>query len=232
LECRATEDLQSICRRPKSILIKPYDTITHDTYAFPPRLSKESCLFPSLITHNTPLKLALLIRALEHVQNVAPPNQVVNLLGRKTALLEQALQPRELLLNVSSVRLALLSDLAVVLSILLLSTTNGLLKLLLRLGAARFQSAHDIVDRGDGAGESVETAAGDAEGAGFVVQERDEVGFAAAGGVGDCFGGAGRVVLDGRVGLDAGFLRGGFGVGGFAVDFGDEDVGLRGERGC
>ena len=179
-----------------------------------------------------PLKLALLIRALEHVQNVAPPNQIVNLLSRKTALLEQALQPRELLLHISSVRLALLSNLAVVLSILLLSTTNGLLKLLLRLGAARFQSAHDIVDRGDGAGESVETAAGDAEGAGFVVQERDEVGFAAAGGVGDCFGGAGRVVLDGRVGLDAGFLRGGFGVGGFAVDFGDEDVGLRGERGC
>ena len=178
-----------------------------------------------------PLKLALLIRALEHVQNVAPPDQVVNLLSGKTTLLEQALQPRELLLHVSSVRLALLSNLAIVLSILLLSGTNSLLELLLGLGATGFQRAHDIVDRGDRAGESIETAAGDTEGAGLFVQERNEVGFAAAGGVGECFGGAGGVVLDGRVGLDAGFLRGGFGVRRFAVDFGDEDVGLRGEGG-
>lgn len=195
-------------------------------HSFP---NEKPCQTSPHLTYITPLKLALLSRALEHIQNVAPPNQIINLLSRKTALLKQALQPREFLLNIPRVRLALLSDLAVVLSILVLGSTNSLLELLLRLGAASLQRSHDVVERRDSAGQSVETAAGDAEGAGLVVQEGDEVGFAAAGGVGDCFGGAGGVVLDGWVGLDAGFLRGGFGVGGFAVDFGDEDVGLGGE---
>ena len=178
-----------------------------------------------------PLELALLRRTLEHVQDVAPPDQVVNLLGGKTTLLEQALESGELLLNVTRVLLALLGDLAVVLGVLLLGAANSLLKCLLRCGAAGAERAHDLVDGGDSAGKSIESAASDAEGTGFFVQERNEVGFAAAGGVGECFGGAGGVVLDGRVGLDAGFLRGGFGVGCFAVDFGDENVGLRGEVG-
>lgn len=157
------------------------------------------CQSPSSITEIHPLKLGLLVRALEHIQNVAPPDQIVNLLSGQTTLLEQALQPGELLLNVARVLLALFGNLAVVLSVLLLRATNSLLELLLRLGAAGAQSGNDIVERRDGAGNSVETAAGDAEGAGLVVQERDEVGFAAAGGVGDCFRGAGGVVLDGRV---------------------------------
>jgi len=98
------------------------------------------------------LELALLLRSLEHVQDVAPPDQVVNLLSRKATLLEQALQPRELLLNIARVLLALLSDLAVVLSVLLLSAANGLLKLLLRFGAAAAQRADDLVEGRDGAG--------------------------------------------------------------------------------
>lgn len=185
-----------------------------------------------LINHsNFPLKLTLLVRALEHIQDVAPPNQVVNLLSRKTTLLEQALQPGELLLDIARVLLALLSDLAVVLSVLLLGAANGLRKLLLGLGPASLQSTHDGVQRGNCAGESVKTASSDAEGAGLFVQERDKVGLATARVVRDCFGGASRVVLDSRVGLDTGFLRGGFGVGSFAVDLGDEDVGLGGEVG-
>ena len=178
-----------------------------------------------------PLKLALLSRALEHIQNVAPPNQIINLLSRKTALLEQALHPGEFLLNVARVLRALLSDLAVVLGVLLLGATNSLRELLLRLGTAGLQSTHDGVERGDCAGESVETATSDAEGTGLLVQEGDEVGLAAARVVRDRLGGASRVVLDGRVRLDTGFLCGGFGVGSFAVDLGDEDVGLGGEVG-
>lgn len=179
----------------------------------------------------TNLKLSLTLITLEHIQNVAPPDQIVNLLSRKSALLEQALQPRELLLHVSRVLLALLGNLAVVLGILLLGAANSLRELLLRFGAAAAQRADNLVERGNRAGEGVQTAACDAEGAGFLVQEGDEVGFRAARVVGNCFGGAGWVVLDGRVGLDAGFLCGGLSVGGFAVDFGDEDVGLRSEIG-
>jgi hypothetical protein len=178
-----------------------------------------------------PLKLALALITLEHVQNVAPPDQIINLLSSETTLLQQALQPRKLLLNISRVLLALLSNLAIVLSILVLSTSNSLLKLLLRLRTTTLQRAHNLVQRRDRASQSVETTARDAESASLFVQEGYEVGFAAARGVGDCFARAGGVVFDGRVGFDAGFLRGGFGVGGFAVDFGDEDVGLGGEVG-
>jgi hypothetical protein len=202
-------------------------SITHDTYAFLTSLSTDSPV--SSIRHDIPLKLTLLLRALEDIKNVAPPDQIIDLLSSKTALLKQALKSRELLLNVPRVLLALLSNLAVVLSILLLSATHSFLKLFLRLSTTSLQSANNIVQRRNRASDGIETTACHAERAGFVVQEGHEVGFAAAGGVRDCFGGAGRVVFDCRVGFHSCGLRDGFGVGRFAVDFGDEDGGLGGE---
>jgi hypothetical protein len=182
----------------------------------------------SVKSHNLKLILAR-VGALEHVQDVAPPGEVVNLLSGKTTLLQQALQPGDLLLNVARVLLALLGDLAVVLGVLVLGAADGLLELLLGLSTAGAQSADDRVERGDGTGNSIESTACNTESTGLVVQEGDEVGLAATAGVGDSLGGAGRVVLDGRVGLDAGGLGDGFGVRGLAVDFGDEDLGFGGE---
>jgi hypothetical protein len=181
------------------------------------------------ICNVSPLKLTLLLRTLEDIKNVAPPDEIINLLSSKATLLEQTLQSRELLLNIPRVLLALLSNLAIVLSILLLSATNSFLKLLLRLSTTSLQSADNVVQRRDRASNGVKTTTCNTESAGFVVQEGHEVGFAAAGVVGDCFGRAGGVVFDCRVGFHSCGLRDGFGVGRFAVDLGDEDGGLGGE---
>ena len=46
------KDSQSVYQCRNYVIIKPYDTITHDTYAFPPRLSQKGVMPIPLVFHS------------------------------------------------------------------------------------------------------------------------------------------------------------------------------------
>ena len=78
----------------------------------------------------------------------------------------------------------------------------------------------------DGAALGVEAAAGEAVGAGLLVEEVDELLLGPAAGVGLALGRALGEELDGRVGSDALLAGSRLAVLGLRINLGDDDVGL------
>lgn len=176
------------------------------------------------------LFLGLCFLALEDLQDVAPADQVIQLLRRKVALGDQALQPRQLLGNIVGILLHLLANLVVVLCILVLRLASLLVELVVCLvTTVRSDGLHSGVEAGNDAGCGIEETACRAVGAGLLVDEGDEVGFRAAARVGFAVLGSLGEELDRGVRLDAVALGGGFGGFTFAVDEADGDVGFGGE---
>jgi hypothetical protein len=171
----------------------------------------------------------MLLRAQKLPQNIAPANQIIQLLLRQTPLPNQPLQPLQLLLRVTRILPRLLKHLRVVLRILILQRARQLLRLLRAIAIRARKLLHDAVERLDGAACGIETAAGRAVRAGVGVEEVDKVLLCAAAVVGERFGAALGEVLDCGVRGDALGCGEGLCIFGFGVDFGDEDGGLGGE---
>jgi len=172
------------------------------------------------------LQLALLLLAQEPPEDVAPAHEVIELLRRKVALADQALEPLELLLGVSLVRGGLLEDLGVVLGVLVLESVGQLLRLLSAISICALELLNNGVEGFDGSAGRVKTAANSAVGASVGVEEVDEVLLGAATLVWESLGTALLEVLDGGVGLDALLGCEGLGVLGFGVDLGNQNAGL------
>jgi hypothetical protein len=175
------------------------------------------------------LQLALLLEAQELPQDVAPAGQVIELLGRQVALSNQALEPLELLLGILFVCTNFREDLSVVLRVLVLEGSSQLQRLLGTVAVCAVKLLDDGVESFDGAAGGVKTAADSAVGASIGVQELDKVLLGAAALVGESLGAALLEVLDCGVGLDALLGCEGFGVLGFGIDLGDQDIRLTGE---
>jgi hypothetical protein len=144
----------------------------------------------------------------------------------EVALANQALQTLELLLSIAFVGAALLEDLDVVLSVLVVEGSSRFLCLLQAVSVGILELGGDGVESFDGAAGDVETAADGAVRAGVSVDELDEVLLGAGTLVRERLGGALLEVLDGGVGLDALLFGDGLAVGRFGVDLRDQDAGL------
>jgi hypothetical protein len=172
------------------------------------------------------LQLALLLLAQEPPEDVAPAHEVIELLRRKVALADQALEPLELLLGVSLVRGGLLEDPGVVLGVLVLECVGQLLCLLSAISICALKLLDNGVEGLDGSASSVKTATNSAVGASVGVEELDEVLLRAAALVWESLGATLLEVLDSGVRLNALLGCEGLGVLGFGVDLGDQDAGL------
>ena len=120
------------------------------------------------------LQLALVISAQKLPQNVAPADQVIELLRGEVALADQALQTLGLLLGVVLVGANLLEDLDVVLGILVLQGRSESCGLLNTIAISRLELLDDGVESLDGATGGIETTADGAVGTGVLVEVLDE----------------------------------------------------------
>ena len=146
------------------------------------------------------LALLLLIANREELgKDVAPADQVVELLGCEIALCDQALQTRVLLLGITRVRANLLGDLDVVVRVLVLETFRSLLDLVVSGSVGTLGVGNNGVESFDGTTESVEATANSTVCASVRVEELDEVALAAGTLVWKRLGGALLEVLDGGV---------------------------------
>ena len=172
------------------------------------------------------LQLALVVSTQELLEDVAPADQIVELLGGEVALGDQALQTLRLLLGVLLVGTGLLEDLDVVLSVLVLQSGGESSSLLNTVAVGRLEFLNDGVESLDGATGGIKTAANSAVGAGVLVEVLDERILGTSALVRGGLEGTLLEELDGRVGGDALLLCKGLCVLGFGVDLGDKDVGL------
>lgn len=120
------------------------------------------------------LQLALVIRTQELLQDVAPADQVIKLLGCKVALADEALQTVGLLLSVFLVRANLLEDLDVVLGVLVLQGCGEGSSLFDAVTVGRLELGDDGVERLDSATCGIKTTADGSVGAGVAVEVLNE----------------------------------------------------------
>ena len=159
-------------------------------------------------------------------ENVAALDQVINLLGGKTALAEKTLQPLRLLLYVSSVGSNLAKHLDVV-SGISLSECGGDLGSLLGNGIealATGEFGYNGVKGSDGSGSGIEATTNRTVSAGLFVDVLDESLLGAGTLVSNSLLGALGEELDGWVRLDSLILSSGLCVGCLGVNLGDENI--------
>lgn len=120
------------------------------------------------------LQLALVISTQELLENVAPADQVVELLRGKVALADQALQALGLLLSVLLVGANLREGLDVVLSVLVLQGGGKSCGLLNTIAVGVLELLNNSVESLDGATGGIKTTTDGAVGAGVLVEVLDE----------------------------------------------------------
>jgi hypothetical protein len=172
------------------------------------------------------LQLALVVSAEELLEDVAPADQVIKLLGGEVALADEALETVRLLLSVLLVGTGLLEDLDVVLGVLVLQGGSEGCGLLNAIAVGSLELLDDGVECLDSSASGVKSTANSAVGAGVLVEKLDECLLGAATLVRGGLEGTLLEVLDGGVRGDALLLGESLCVLGFGVDLGDQDVGL------
>ena len=120
------------------------------------------------------LQLALVIGTQELLENVAPADQVVELLRGKVALADQALQALGLLLSVLFVGANLREGLDVVLCVLVLQGGGKSCGLLNAIAVGVLELLNDSVESLDSATSGIKTTTDGAVGAGVLVEVLDE----------------------------------------------------------
>jgi hypothetical protein len=120
------------------------------------------------------LQLALVISTEELLENVAPADQVVELLRGKVALADQALQTLGLLLSVLLVGANLREGLDVVLGVLVLQGGGKGCGLLNTIAVGVLELLDNSVEGLDGATSGIKTTTDGAVGAGVLVEVLDE----------------------------------------------------------
>jgi hypothetical protein len=120
------------------------------------------------------LQLALVISTQELLENVAPADQVVELLRGKVALADQALQTLGLLLSVLLVGANLREGLDVVLGVLVLQGGGKGCGLLNTIAVGVLELLDNSVEGLDGATSGIKTTTDGAVGAGVLVEVLDE----------------------------------------------------------
>jgi len=167
----------------------------------------------------------------ELAQNVTARDKVINLLRRRTTLLDNLAQTSKLLLSISLVLAKLLRNLNIVLRVLVLQTLHALLNFpnkALEVARGNILS-NKRVDLGNSTSLLIKTAADSTVSTGLLVQEVNEGLLGASTLVRLGLLGALGEELDGGVAGDALFSGKGLGVLGFGVDLGNDDVGLEDE---
>ena len=120
------------------------------------------------------LQLALVISTQKLLENVAPADQVVELLRGKVALADQALQALGLLLSVLLVGANLREGLDVVLGVLVLQGGGKSCGLLNTIAVGVLELLNNSVESLDGATSGIKTTTDGAVGAGVLVEVLDE----------------------------------------------------------
>lgn len=167
----------------------------------------------------------------ELAQNVTARDKVINLLRRRTTLLDNLAQTSKLLLSISLVLAKLLRNLNIVLRVFVLQTLHALLNFpnkALEVARGNILS-NKRVDLGNSTSLLIKTAADSTVSTGLLVQEVNEGLLGASTLVRLGLLGALGEELDGGVAGDALFSGKGLGVLGFGVDLGNDDVGLEDE---
>jgi hypothetical protein len=189
--------------------------------------------------HHHTLQLTLLIlaqhRTLELPQDVTPGSQIIDLLRRKTTLLQHALKALKLLIHVIRIRLHLFRNLGIVFrkfgASLFLRSSNDIFSLVTNSLPAINNLLDDAVNGRDRACGSGEFATLGTVRAGFLVDEVNEGLLRASAFVRSRLLGSSGKVLDCWVRLDALLLGSLLGVWGLGVDLGDDYVGFADEVG-